>query len=151
MNGMTEPEEVITPDYRADHDIRTTISDDEVAERSTYWNDKKEKLMPYPECQINQHCDGTCSVADRELANDVARKIFAKYFNDKSADAELFRKILSNLVAEANMVLAGKKTLTKKLYCCIRMHFIRKVKYGTEIKVSNDFIKNNLISAGTRK
>lgn len=151
MNGMTEPEEVITPDYRADHDIRTTISDDEVAERSAYWNDKKDKLMPYPECSINQHCDGTCSIADRELANDVARKIFAKYFNDKSADAEQFRKILSNLVNEANAILAGKKTLTKKLYCCIRMHFIRKVKYGTKIKVSDEFIRNNLLSAGTRK
>lgn len=151
MNGMTEPEEVITPDYRADYAIRTTISDEEVAQRSTYWKDKKDKLMPYPECQINQHCLGTCAVADRELANDVAKKIFSKYFNDKSTDADLLRKILSNLVAEANGILAGKKTLTKKLYCCIRMHFIRKVKYGTKIKVSEEFIKNNLINAGARK
>lgn len=151
MNGMTEPEELVTPDYRADHNIRTTISDSEVAQRSTYWKLQPEKLMPYPQCQLNQHCGGCCTVADRELAADVARKIFAKYFNDKSADAEQLRTLLSNLVAEANQILAGKKTLTKKLYCCIRMHFIRKVKYGTQIRISDQFIHNNLVGAGTKK
>lgn len=151
MNGMMEPEEVVTPDYRADHKIRTTISDNEVSLRSTYWNDKKDKLMPYPECQINLHCGGNCVFADRELSEDVAKKIFAKYFNDKSADAEMQRKVLSDLVHEANIVLSGRKTLTKKLYCCIRMHLLRKLKYNTQIKISDEFIRNNLITAGSRK
>ncbi len=151
MNGMTEPEEVVTPNYRADHNIRTTISDEEVASRSTYWTDKQDKLMPYPECKINQHCNQACKIEDRELANDVARKIFAKHFNEKSTDLALFKSILSNLVCEANEVLAGRKILTKKLYCCIRLHLIRKVKYGTQIKFSDEFVKNSLVNAGSRK
>ncbi len=144
MNGMEEPEEVITPDYRADHQIRTTISEEEVARRSAYWSGKEEMLMPYPQCKYNRCCSGRCVIADRELAADIARKIFAMHFNEKTDDMDAVLAVLNRLIKESEKHLQGKRVLTKRLYWCIRTHLLRKIRYGTRLTLADAFIRKNL-------
>lgn len=66
------PEEVITPNYRLDNNISITLSDEGIGSLSTYWNDKTDKLRPYPECQCVASCATTCDYARRVPAREIA-------------------------------------------------------------------------------
>ncbi len=144
MNGLDEPEEIITEDYRAQNKIRITISDSEVAEKSNYWRNKQDKLMPYPECQYIKYCDGCCDIERRSLGNEIARRIFAKNFNAESTDFNKLKECLLTIETQANAVLRGKVTLTSSLSGCIKMSFLRRIKYGTKIKISDETIVSTL-------
>ncbi|MCQ2755126.1 MAG: ATP-binding protein, partial [bacterium] len=80
FSKLDEPEEVITPDYRLENNISITLSDDGIKKLSTYWNDKSEKLKPYPQCEYCKYCDKTCDYSRRILAREIARRIFVKNF-----------------------------------------------------------------------
>lgn len=157
MNGMEEPEEVVTPNYRAYHDIRITIADDEVRERSSYWQTRKQKQMPYPECAICEHCMGECALSVRELSAEIANRIFAERFpkrGDQAKDSnekEVLRTVLNTLRTEIKKHLRKGQRATPRLYFCIRMQFLRRIKYGTDIKLSDKYIKNNLKTAGQKE
>lgn len=141
MGGMSKPEEVLIPDYRADHRINITISDNEVKQKSTYWIGKEEKLKPYPECNKTRFCAKTCKLKERELANNVSRKIFNKYFTDKSQDEKVFVAVFNSIIKEIQTVLNGKRELTKDLLYCVKVHLIRLIKYNTQIKITNEHIE----------
>lgn len=147
MGGMNKPEEVSIPDYRSTHNIDVTISDKDVRTKCLYWNEKKDKLKPYPECKLNGYCGKSCPLQERETAQNIARRIFNKYFTDKSDDITLLDRVLHNLVALSRETLNGKRELTKSLFYCIKIHLLRQVKYGTKIKITLDYIKKTMEKA----
>lgn len=140
MGGMSKPEEVLIPDYRSTHNIGVTISDSEVKNKSTYWNDKKEKLRPFPECLKNGYCNKTCKLRVKEMAVNISRRIFNKYFTEECKDIQKLKKVLQNLTQESLEILKGKTTLTKELYFCIIVHLLRAIKYGTQINVNTELL-----------
>lgn len=141
MGGMSKPEEVIIPDYRSNHSIDVTINDDAVKQKSTYWIGKEEKLKPYPECNMTRFCAKTCRLREREIANNVSRKIFNKYFTDKSQDEKVFVAVFNNIIKEIKIVLNGKRELTKDLLYCVKVHLVRLIKYNTQIKITKKHIE----------
>ncbi len=147
MGGMNKPEEVAIPDYRNTHSIDVTISDEDVRSKCLYWKDKKEKLKPYPECLFNGYCGKSCPIQEREMAQNVSRRIFNKYFTEKSDDITLFDRVLHNLVPLSREILNGKRELTKSLFYCIKIHLLRHVKYGTQIKIAPDYIQKTMEKA----
>ena len=78
FNKLEEPEEVITPDYRLDNNISITLSDDGIKSLSTYWNDKADKLRPYPECQCVAYCSETCDMQDGFLQEKLLGEFLLK-------------------------------------------------------------------------
>lgn len=151
MGGMSKPEELIIPDYRANHQIAVTITDSEVKRLSTYWLGKEEKLKPYPDCRRNCFCGKSCRLREREIASNVARKIFNKYFTDKSKDESLLRRVLLGLVNESKNILNGKVVLTKQLFYCIKIQLLRQVKYETEIMLTKELIEETFLKAKLSK
>ena len=147
MGGMSEPEELAIPDYRANHQIAVTINDAEVKRLSTYWLGKEEKLKPYPDCYRNCFCGKSCRLREREIAGNVARKIFNKFFTDKSNDISVLRRVLLGLVNESKSVLGNKVELTKQLFYCIKIQLLRQVKYGTDIELPNELIEETFAKA----
>ena len=147
MGGMSKPEEVVIPDYRLQHQINVTITDDHVRKLSTYWIGKEEKLKPFPDCYRNCFCGKTCRLREREIASNVSRKIFNKYFTDKSDDETLLRKVLLGLVNESNSVLNSKVVLTKQLFYCIKIQLLRQIKYGTGIVLTKQLIEETFAKA----
>jgi hypothetical protein len=143
FDKLEEPEEVVTPDYRADNNISISLTDEGIRERTTYWKDKREKLKPYPECACIKTCPFTCDFAQRGLAREMARRIFARYFAAGSRDINLLKKIYSSagkLTAEE----LNDEPLTKPLLNCVRLHLLRKVHSATGIPVSGRQIINTL-------
>ena len=135
MNGLEEPEEVITEDYRQKVQIRTTISDNEIAEKSTYWNDKKEKLKPFVQCQYTHCCNGGCDYMLRAEAEEYAKRIYNNNFNEQSTDRAKLLEIYKEIPNKVKD-FAHERT-TEKMICCTKIQFLRKIIYNTKIAFTN--------------
>ena len=143
FNKLEEPEEVITPDYRLENNISITLSDEGIRSLSTYWNDKADKLRPYPECRCVACCSRNCDYSRRILAREIARRIYVKNFKADTKDFEaitkVFGKISKLIKAELN-----DEVFTQELLSCTKVHLWRRIRYGTKIPVKDIQIRNSL-------
>lgn len=143
FNRLDEPEEIITPDYRLDNKISISLSDDGIKQLTTYWKDKQEKLRPYPECAFAPCCKQCCDYERRLLAREVARRIFRMYVptgtNNPEPVKRAFSKFSSLIKAELN-----DEPFSPELRSCVKVHFWRKLKYDTVLRVREEDIKNSI-------
>lgn len=144
FNRLDEPEEIITPNYRMENKISISLSDESIKELSAYWKDKQDKLRPYPECQLCPYCKESCDYNRRVLAKEVARRIFNKYIKSGAKDMQkvlfVFSKIITLIVSELN-----DETFDRPLLSCVKVYLWRKIKYETNIKISEETIQKSLI------
>jgi DNA helicase HerA-like ATPase len=143
---LDEPEEVKTEDYRLKHNISITLSDRDIGSLSTYWADRGRMLRPYPECDYIRYCAGTCDFTRRALARDVARRIFVRNFKAETADYEIlkgvFGKVRALSVAELN-----DEPYDDALSACVKLQLLRRIKYGTSIRLTDGTIRSTLEKA----
>lgn len=138
FNRLEEAEEIITPDYRLENKISISLRDESIRDLSTYWNDKQDKLRPYPECACAPYCQKTCLPANRILGRDIARRIFVKYIGQGCSDKQKFTDLMTKFSNNINMELNGE-ALTPELKACIRVHLVRHLKYETAFNFSDDY------------
>ncbi len=143
FNKLDEPEEVITPDYRLDNNISITLSDKGIKELTTYWNDKADKLRPYPQCSFCSCCQKTCDYERRILAREVARRIFVKNFKADTKDFVALKKVFSQITKLIKNEL-NDEPFTPELLLCVKVHLWRKIKYGTKIPITDNQVINSL-------
>lgn len=143
---LDEPEEIITPNYRAEHNIDISLSDDEICARSTYWRNKQVSLRPYPECSGIRHCSNGCNYQRRILAKEIARRLHARYMTTQTKDPEIFKKVYSHLTQLIKREL-NDEMFDNALLACVKVQFLRKVKYSTQIKISDAAINKLLNKA----
>lgn len=143
FNRLNEPEEIITPDYRLDNQISISLSDDGIKQLSSYWNDKQECLRPYPECAFSAFCQKNCDYHRRLLAREIARRIFRQNIPGNTKDIEYVRRTFSKFTALIKKELNDEE-FTSALRTCVKVHFWRKIKYETKLRISNSAIENSL-------
>ena len=143
FSKLDEPEEVVTPNYRIENNIDISLSDDGIRSLSTYWNDKQIKLRPYPECDCIYHCQNNCDYQRRMLAKEIARRIYSHNMTAQTKDPEVFKKIYSHLTPLTKREL-NYEIFDDALLACVKVQFLRKVKYSTNIKISDAAIKKLL-------
>lgn len=143
FNRLDEPEEIITPDYRLNNNISISLADEGIRQLSTYWNDKQDKLRPYPECKLCPYCDVSCDYNRRILAKEVARRIFKKYIGKGCKDIEKLKVVLGRIskliVAELN-----DEPFSRELLSCVKVYLWRHVKYDSHLRVAQNIINNSL-------
>lgn len=143
FNKLDEPEEVVTEDYRLQNNISISLSDDGIKELSTYWNDKQEKLRPFPECQHVSCCSSTCNYSRRVLAREIARRIFIRYFKPTTISFEPIREVFGQIskliIAELN-----DEPFNGELLACVKVQLWRRIKYGTRIPIRDTQIQSSL-------
>lgn len=143
FNRLDEPEEIITPDYRLNNNISISLADEGIRQLSTYWNDKQDKLRPYPECKLCPYCDVSCDYNRRILAKEVARRIFKKYIGKGCKDIEKLKVVLGRIskliVAELN-----DEPFSRELLSCVKVYLWRHVKYDSHLRVAQNVINNSL-------
>ena len=115
-NGIDYPELVKIDDYRAKHNIRVTISDQEIAKRSTYLPRNTALFIPYPECNYSKDCEKACDFKCRSIARDYSSRLYREFFNQSSSDIDLLWSVLESV-----------KSNNHKVNFCVRMHLLRKV------------------------
>jgi hypothetical protein len=140
---LDEPEEIKTEDYRLAQNISITLSDDSIKSLSTYWNDRKDKLRPYPDCSYCKHCVGGCDYSIKVLGREVARRIFIKNFKSDNIDdalvTDVFRRRVSLITRELN-----DEQYSRHLEACVVVHLIRRIRYGTKIIIGDATAKTTL-------
>ena len=94
-------------------------------------------------CSQNSFCEHRCDKYF-SFADNIAKVIFEKYFNDDTANVDLLKKISDNLIAEIKAVLPSGITLTKGLFICSKIRLITLVQDETLIDVPIE-LKNNLL------
>lgn len=98
FNSYTDiPEMIQTPDFRAAHDIRLTISNEECKSRDQYWSGKGRSNLPYDECSSCSKCSGHCSFKVRSEGRYLAQRIMSREFNKKKIDKATFLNVLKGL------------------------------------------------------
>ncbi|MGN0281981.1 MAG: ATP-binding protein [Prevotella sp.] len=143
FNRLDEPEEIITPDYRLDNKISISLSDDGIKQLSTYWNDKQEKLRPYPECAFAPCCQKCCNYERRLLAREVARRIFRGYVPINTNNPEPIRKVFSKFSSLIKEEL-NDEPFCPELRTCVRVHFWRRLKYDTQLRILSSDIESSI-------
>lgn len=143
FNKLESPEEIKTPDYRCDNKIEISLSDENIARLSKYWQLRRKEMRPYPECIFPFCCQETCDYKRRLLAKEVVRRVFNKHIKVGENKREVMDNLCKILDREAKAELANEP-YSHELKMCIKVHLIRMVKYNTEIKLSNKIIENYL-------
>ena len=137
---LDEPEEIRTEDYRLANSINITLTDEVIKSLSTYWNNRKEKLRPYPECGYCRYCVSGCDYDKRILAREIARRIFVKSFKPDSADSKIVKDVFRQMTVLIKQEL-NDEPFDQLLLACVELHLIRRIRYGTKIKISDNTIK----------
>ncbi len=119
------------------------MSDEGIKQLSTYWNDKQDKLRPYPECDMTPYCQQNCDYNRRILAREIARRIYVRNFKPDSKDFEIVKKVFGQI---SKLVIAelNDEPFDAQLLSCVKMHLWRRIKYGTKIKLNDKVIENSL-------
>jgi len=143
FNRLDEPEEIITPDYRLNNQISISLSDDGIKQLSSYWNDKQEYLRPYPECAFAPCCKKCCDYNRRLLAREIARRIFRQNVPANTKDVEYLKRVFSKFTALIKKEL-NEEPFSVDLRTCVKVHFWRKAKYETGLRISTSAIENSI-------
>ncbi|MDR2599270.1 MAG: ATP-binding protein [Oscillospiraceae bacterium] len=143
---LDEPEEIKTEDYRLANKISISLSDDGIKSLTTYWNDKKDKLRPYPECSFCRYCVDGCDYDKRILGREIARRIFVKNFKPDSDDSSIVRNVFRQMSALIKQELNEEEydQFDQLLLACVELHLLRRIRYGTKIKISDATVKKTL-------
>ena len=143
FNRLDEPEEIITPDYRLNNQISISLSDDGIKQLSTYWNDRQERLRPYPECTFAPCCEKCCDYNRRLLAREVARRIFRQGVPLNTKEPECVKKVFSKFTHLIKAEL-NDEPFSQELRTCVKVHFWRKLKYETRLKIREVDIEQSI-------
>ena len=120
-----------------------SLSDEGIKELSTYWKDKEKLLRPYPECAFSPCCEKRCNYECRLLAREIARRLF-KNVPQNTMDSEPIKKIFSQFTNLLQSEL-NDEPYSQELKICTKMHFWRKIKYETQLKVTEKAIEQSML------
>jgi DNA helicase HerA-like ATPase len=140
---LDEPEEVRTEDYRLANKIDITLSDDGIKSLSAYWDSRRELLRPYPECAYCQYCAGGCDYERRILAREIGRRIYSRNFRPDSADPMIVRGVFRQITPLVKREL-NDEPFTRALLACVELHLIRRIRFGSRIRISDATIRATL-------
>jgi GTPase SAR1 family protein len=140
---LEEPEEIRTEDYRLANNINITLSDESIKSLSTYWNNRKDKLRPYPECAYCRCCATSCDYNKRILGREIARRIFVKNFKPNSADSKEVKDVFLQMTPLIKKEL-NDEPFDMHLLACVELHLLRRIRYGTKIKISDATVQATL-------
>ena len=141
-------EEIITPNYRHEHQIPVSISDRQLKPFCTFWEEHPELTLPYPQCAYAQGCQGhPCNHRQRLLARQVAQRLFKTFLmpvaNNKKDCKETAQQVLSTFSKSITQCM-GEQNLTPQLKACIKVHLFRLIRYETATDFSDRDINNSI-------
>lgn len=148
FDKLNSPQLVQSEDTRERDNIRLSVSNEEIIERSVYWKDKQKLLIPYRECSCTDCKD--CSFKIRADAEFYAEKLLGQTLskiNDK--------KILIGYAMHITPVLKKRSNRYsemdfKRLCDCTIVKYIRKAKLNLPYEISPVEIKK-IIEISRRK
>lgn len=135
FDKLDAPQLIQTEDTRKRDGIRLSVSNEEIAERSMYWKDKMQNLIPFRECDCSPVCN-LCSFKIRNDAEFFASKLLnscSSKISDKKTLITYACKIPS-VLQKQSLKYADKEK--QQLYNCTIIKFIRKARLSLPYTVT---------------
>lgn len=148
FDKLNSPQLVQSQDTRERDNIRLSVSNEEIIERSVYWKDKQKFLIPYRECSCTDCKD--CSFKIRADAEFYAEKLLGQTLskiNDKKTLIGYAMHITPVLKKRSNRY---SEIEFKRLCDCTIVKYIRKAKLNFPYEISPVEIKK-IIEISRRK
>lgn len=123
-NRLMNPQLVQTPDIRNKEGIRLSVSDDEIKQKNTYWQDHEALLKPYKECE---NCtNAACNFKMRADANYFMSLVWnAKH--REIIDSKKMELMTNGIPILLESYLSKyTKEYRERLIICIRIMLLRK-------------------------
>lgn len=141
---LDSPQMVVTEDIREKEGIRLSVSDKEVARRSTYWKSHNSLLKPYAECGYCDECRDGCDFNVRSEAEFIASNALSRYRN-MIKDTQTFKKCIFGLPNLMKKEFDNCPELCRrKLQICSRIKLFRKIMLELPVAMG-DIDKKNVI------
>lgn len=132
---LKAPYRVETPDVRLDEGIRLGISNDEIAEKTNYWNERQQFLRPYVECEWCKSCNERCDFKLRAEAEYYAERLFSQNAA-KITDQKMLEKHLISMEALLQNVSKNlDDSQRKRLIDCCRIRLVQKAEMEKDISI----------------
>jgi len=148
FSRLENPQLVMTEDIREKEKIRLSVPNEEIADRMSYWKNKKTRLKPFAECNFCETCKNGCDFSLRAKADYYANR-FMLTNQDKIKDAKNLKvymlgveKFLSKITEQ--MEAEQKMRMVK----CTTIRFMRKIQLGTSIRIPIAEVKQILSLGG---
>lgn len=129
---LDEPEEILVTNFREKFKVQVSISDEDLARKTTYWKNHSEMLKPYPECRCSSQCSDTCDFRIREMGKEIARRIHSRKFSQQAVSGKQIVYVLSHLDLFISPELLNEH-LTDQLVSCVKVNLIRMLHYNNRI------------------
>lgn len=142
---LETPQMIMTEDIREKERIRLSVSDSEVASKSTYWDNRQELLKPYSECLYCDSCKAGCDFKVRSNAEYIANSAFEKY-RSKIQNSEVYKSCIFHmprLMAKEFEKYTELDVL--RLQQCSRIKLLRKMELELPVSMT-DAEKINVIT-----
>lgn len=141
---LESPQLVTTEDVRETKSIPLYKSDEEIANKSKYWEKHQELLIPYLQCSFCDDCQNCCDFSIRSDAEYLSSKAYYLY-RKKLSSEENIRKCIIGLpkLLREDFAQYSEKDY-KKLVICSRIKLLRKIQREIGISLSNDAMKKVL-------
>ena len=147
FDKLEDVEEVKFKDYRLENNISIDLSDESVKRLMNYWDDKQHILIPYEECHYLNECKSRCDFNCRSKSRVIADRLFRKHVNNirKLDDfKQLYLKINVLIKEEIDEVFGPE--LFDSLKNCVKVHFLRKVRFNSSIGLTKKICINTIKS-----
>jgi len=135
FSRLENPQLVLTEDIREKENIRLNVPNEEIANKMTYWENRKNKLKPFAECNYCEVCKNACDFSLRAKADYYANR-YVQASQEKIKDAKSLKvymlgveKYLSKITEQ--MEVEQKTRMVK----CTAIRFMRKVQLVTSIRL----------------
>ena len=140
---LKEPVMVQTPDIRENQKIRLVVSNQEISERMSYWQEHPQYLIPFTECCYSHVCT-RCDLRLRSDANYLAAR-YLQLCGTKITDTA---KLLGYIRACGDWVEKQQPSLsTEKLMQiknCVRIRLLRRLMQQKDFEIGNAVVQKVL-------
>jgi len=150
FSRLENPQLVISEDIRHKENIRLNVSNVEISERMTYWDDRKDRLKPFAECRYCEVCKDGCDFSLRALADYYANRLVSSY-REKIKDVASLKSYMRSVDKALTKSLDGMGAdEQERMIACTAIRFMRKMQLETSIRLSRGEIKQ-VLSKGRRE
>jgi hypothetical protein len=144
FSRLENPQLVMTEDIREKEKIRLNIPNKEIADRMTYWKNKKAKLKPFAECGFCEVCKNGCDFSLRAKADYYANR-YILISREKIKDEKNLKIYMLGVEKFLSKVTEGMETEQKiRMIKCTTIRFMRKIQLGTSIRIPGTEVKQIL-------
>jgi len=148
FSRLENPQLVMTEDIREKEKIRLNVPNDEIAERMTYWKNRKGTLKPFAECMFCDACKNGCDFSLRAKADYYANR-FLQSCQEKIKDDKNLKVYMLGVEKFLSKITEVMSTEQKtRMIKCTTIRFMRKVQLVTSVRIQRAEAKQILMFGG---